>query len=191
LPATVSYIEGIEDPAERANELAMLHYTRGILAAQWRDTAALGRARQALGGIDHRHARRGERALAAYALQLKGDAAEAVDSLDLDLVTVRWTAIHRLSASRWLLAAGDTARAAKLLSTCQWPSFFPHPDMRPSMLLAGHCYLELARIEDARGRDGLARKYYWQFLKRYDMPVEAHREMVEEAQAAYERVGGS
>ena len=60
-----------------------------------------------------------------------------------------------------------------------------------SRLLAGHCYLELARIEEARGREGLARKYYWQFLKRYDSPVEALRPLVEEARAAYERLGGT
>ena len=64
------------------------------------------------------------------------------------------------------------------------------PEQKESNVLAGYCYLELARIEDARGRDGLARKYYWQFLKRYDMPVEAHRQMVEEARAAYQRVAG-
>ena len=60
-----------------------------------------------------------------------------------------------------------------------------------STLLAGHCYLELARVEEARGRDGLARRYYWQFLKRYDAPVEAMRPLVEEAWAEYERVGGT
>jgi len=59
------------------------------------------------------------------------------------------------------------------------------------LLLFGHCYLELARLEEARGRDGLARNYYWQFLKRYDSPVEALRPLVEEARAAYERVGGT
>ena len=99
-------------------------------------------------------------------------------------------AINRLNASRWLLAAGDTARATKLLYGCQ-KSTFLLPWFRENLLLAGHCYLELARIEEARGRDGLARKYYWQFLKRYDSPVEALRPLVEEARAAYERVGGT
>ena len=174
------------EPAERANELAMLHYTRGILGALWQDTAALGEARQALGGVDQRLARSAERALAAYALQLRGNVAEAVDSL---YSVIGREAIHRLSASRWLLAAGDTARAARLLSSCQWATRWDTDEWEYA-LLAGHCYLELARVEDARGRDGLARKYYWQFLKRYDQPVEAHRQMVEEARAAYDRVTG-
>jgi hypothetical protein len=98
--------------------------------------------------------------------------------------------INRINASRWLLAAGDTARATELLYGCQRTDQFK-PEQLESNILAGHCYLELARIEEARGRDGLARKYYWQFLKRYDSPVEALRPLVEEARAAYERVGGT
>ncbi len=56
--------------------------------------------------------------------------------------------------------------------------------------MTGLAYLELARIEEAGGSAPVARDYYEQFLRRYDMPVEAHQEMVEEAKAAYERLGG-
>ena len=41
-----------------------------------------------------------------------------------------------------------------------------------------------------KGRVELARDYYEQFLRRYDMPVEAHRHLVEEASAALARLSG-
>jgi hypothetical protein len=195
LPRAAAVADGIEDSEERAIEQAMLHYAGGIAAASRQDADALRHADRQLSRIDNREARAAQRALAAYELQIRGYVAEAADSL----YEVTWrgppwrkhmVSINRLNASRWLLAAGDTARATKLLSSCQRASFFL-PEFYESLLLAGHCYLELARIEEARGRDGLARKYYWQFLKRYDSPVESQREMVEEARAAYERVGGT
>jgi hypothetical protein len=184
----------------------MLDYMQGVLAAARQDSEVLRRADRQLEGIDHRVARTAQRALAAYALQLRGSVAEAADSL----YEVTWhpprrmLAINRINASRWLLTAGDTARATKLLSSCQHSNFM-YPEWDESRLLAGHCYLELARVEEARGRDGLARKYYWQFVKRYDSPVGALRPTVdkrydspvgalrptvEDARAAYERVGG-
>jgi tetratricopeptide (TPR) repeat protein len=195
LPGAAAFAERLEDPGDRATERAMLDYLQGVLAAARQNSEALRQADRQLEGIDHSVARTAQRALAAYALQLQGSVAEAADSL----YEVTWggvppwykrmIAINRLNASRWLLLAGDTARASKLLSSCQRSSLFI-PEWDESRLLAGHCYLELARIEEARGRDGLARKYYWQFLKRYDSPVEALRPLVEEARAAYERVGG-
>ncbi len=182
--------ERIEAVWEQAIERAMLFYTRGVLAASRQDSDALREADRQLSGIDHHVAKTAQRALAAYALQLRGSVAEAADSL----YQVTWRpprrmlSINRINASRWLLAAGDTAQATKLLFGCQRTQQFM-PEQLEMDILAGHCYLELARIEDARGRDGLARKYYRQFLKRYDSPVEAHRQKVEEARAAYERVG--
>jgi hypothetical protein len=192
LPRATAVAEGIEDPEERAIERAMLHYTEGVLAASRQDADALGQADRRLSGIDGTLARTAQRALAAYGLQLRGNVAEAADSL----YEVTWglaqsmVSINRISASRWLLASGDTARATKLLSSCQ-QARWNFPEFLEDLLLVGQCYLELARVEEARGRDGLARKYYWQFLKRYDMPVESQRQLVEEARAAYERVGGT
>jgi len=191
LPRALAYAEGVED----REELAMLPYIWGILAASRQDTAAMQQADRQLSGIDHPDAKTAQRALAAYELKLQGSVAEAADSLyevtwSTPFPRNRMVAINRINASRWLLATGDTARATRLLSSCQRASHNV-PEQSENTLLAGHCYLELARIEEARGRDGLARKYYWQFLKRYDSPVEALRETVEEARAAYERVGGT
>jgi hypothetical protein len=172
--------------------LTMLHSMLGILAASRGDVATLREAHTQLGTIDVSKARKAQRVLAAYALQLSSAVQRAADSLYVANwgPPSNWVAINRLNAARWLLATGDTVRASSLLSSCQrsmWSVYSYHEDL----LLAGHCYLELARIEEARGRDGLARKYYWQFLKRYDSPVEALRPLVEEARAAYERVGGT
>ncbi|MCK5489979.1 MAG: hypothetical protein KAI98_08315, partial [Gemmatimonadetes bacterium] len=191
LPRATASAEGMQDPDARAIERAMFYYTGGVLAASRQDANALRQADHQLTAIDNREARTAQRALAAYALELRGSVAEAADSLH----EVTWrpprrmVSINRINASRWLLAAGDTARATKLLSSCQFSNFLT-PEWDESRLLVGHCYLELARVEEVRGRDGLAREYYWQFLKRYDMPVEALQPLVEEAWAAYERVGG-
>jgi hypothetical protein len=181
--------EGIDDAEWRAVELAALQGYAGVLAASREDADALQLADRRLRGIDIGEARIARRALAAYMLRLQGSMTEAADSL----YQVTWrpprhfVSINRLNTARWLLTVGDTARATKLLYGCQLSSP-AGPDFYEELLLAGHCYLELARIEEARGRDALARRYYWQFLKRYDMPVEAQRQTVEEARAAYERL---
>jgi len=57
-------------------------------------------------------------------------------------------------------------------------------------VLSGLVYLERARIEEARGQGDLARSHYEQFLRSYDLPVAAHRHLVEEARAALRRLSG-
>ncbi len=193
LQRATAVADGRNDLRERAAQQAMLHSLRGILAASRRDDAVLRQANTQLGTIDGGKARTAQRVLAAYALQLRGAVQEAADSLYSATwgPPTNWLAVNRLNASRWLLAVGDTVRASSLLSGCQRSMVQSVHSTFEDLLLSGHCYLELARIEEARGRDGLARKYYWQFLKRYDSPVEALRPLVEEARAAYERVGGT
>lgn len=51
--------------------------------------------------------------------------------------------------------------------------------------------LQLARIEDARGRVADARRLYRDFLIWYDMPAPAHRHLVEEARTALARLSGA
>jgi len=48
--------------------------------------------------------------------------------------------------------------------------------------------LELARAEEGSGRDGEALRHYREFLRRYDLPVQAHRPPVDEAREAVERL---
>jgi TolB-like protein len=186
LRRATAFADGLDNPSQQV----MLHSMRGIVGASRLDNTALREAQRQLDAIAGVKARTGQRVLTAYALQLRGEVQEAADSLyaaTWDSVT-NWGAMNQLTASRWLLAAGDSVRAIRLLSGCQ--RSIRVASWEQDLLLAGHCYLELARIEEARGRDRVARDYYWQFLKRYDSPVEALRPTVEEAREAYVRVGG-
>jgi hypothetical protein len=51
-------------------------------------------------------------------------------------------------------------------------------------MLAPYGYLARARLEERRGQTGAALAAYRQFLARYDLPVPAHRVLVEEARAS-------
>jgi len=144
------------------------------------------------------------RSLRATESALLGDRAGAADSL-YALVWQQhyppwgWRgyghvhAFNRLAAARWLRAEGDWARARAIVLELQLPWRQGHEwadDHQVVLVATGPAYLELARIEEFRGRDAIARDYYQQFLQRYDMPVEAHRPLVEEARAGYQRLGG-
>jgi hypothetical protein len=56
--------------------------------------------------------------------------------------------------------------------------------------LAGLANLERGRVADARGQRDEALHHYREFLRRYDMPVAAHRHLVTEAEAAVRRLEG-
>jgi hypothetical protein len=144
------------------------------------------------------------RSLRAADLELSGDRGGAVDSLYALIRDSQYPprvdgdgyghteAFNRLSAARWLREAGDRPRAHSVVTELQWPWIGgrSRDDNELVSVVSGLAYLELARIEEVGGSATFARDYYEQFLRRYDMPVEAHRPMVEEARAAYERLGG-
>lgn len=93
------------------------------------------------------------------------------------------TSVNRMAAATWLLQDGDTAEAARLLiwhESRVW-SVRAHT---ADAVFAGLANLQLAHIEEARGRVDLARHYYQQFLRRYDLPVPAQRQMVDDARLA-------
>jgi hypothetical protein len=96
--------------------------------------------------------------------------------------------VSRLAASEWLLASGDTATSARLLTWVE--ADIGRPSGVGTYLLEGLAELARARIEDAQGHPALARTHYRQFLTRYDMPVPAHRHLVEEANGALARLSG-
>jgi len=100
-------------------------------------------------------------------------------------------AVDRLLAARWLSAAGDLTQAARLLKWNEaiWPRPYcgADPIERAVSPLAS---LEQGRVEEARGRDEAARAHYEEFLAQYDMPVAAHRHLVDEARAALRRLSG-
>jgi hypothetical protein len=92
--------------------------------------------------------------------------------------------INRLAAAQWLLAAGDTAQAVRLLNwvdTDQIGGF-------TWGALKGLVELQRGRIEDAQGHTNQALAHYRQFLVRYDAPMPSQRPLVAEAREAVERL---
>jgi hypothetical protein len=168
----------------------------GVLAARRGDRPAFSAAREVVrkAGPD---AALLARSLAAFNLALDGDtrrAGQALAALEWELAErpifaspreLMLMSFDRLAASRWLLATGDTAQAARLLT---WPEAMDVSRM--AVVLAPWTYLERARIEDAKGRVELARSHYEQFLRRYDMPTARHRYLVREATLALARLSG-
>jgi hypothetical protein len=185
---------------ERRAELAWLD---GLVAATRQDRQGLAAARSALRRVDSPTAPILDRSLAAFELDLTGErvrAARMLTELERaradDRVSYRQladhhpflTAVNRLTASRWLLAQGDTASAAGLLVFHEGVPFPLPLTGHANYVLAGPAYLQRARIEEAAGRADLARSYYWQFLRRYDRPGPAHQLRVDEARAALTRL---
>jgi hypothetical protein len=71
-----------------------------------------------------------------------------------------FTAVNRLAAGRWLLAAGDTAEVMRLLLLHQTSLPQPlHPLRAVNKLFAGYTFQELARLEEARGRPERGQRY--------------------------------
>jgi tetratricopeptide (TPR) repeat protein len=97
-------------------------------------------------------------------------------------------ALLNLEAGRLLLEHGDTTRAIRLLV---WPAaaIWSHV-ARLSWALAGLANLERGRVAEAQGHREEALHLYNEFLRRYDMPVAAHRHLVTEAEGAVRRLEG-
>ncbi len=171
----------------------------GLLAVTRHDRRSLAAARATLQHTDTVTAVLLDRSLGAFELELSGAQAPAGRALTAlewqrpDLHDDGYRAhpylvgVDRLAAARWLLADGDTVQAARLLAWHEGVLARPELEQVGSEL-GPLTYLERARIEDARGRVDLARQYYENFLRRYDLPVPAHRHLVEEARAALARL---
>ena len=98
------------------------------------------------------------------------------------------TGVNRLTASRWLAAAGDTDKAARLLTWYEAISDPVPQSLHANALLAPFASLARARILEARGQRDAARVLYARFLDNYDAPVQAHRWLVDEARGALTRM---
>jgi hypothetical protein len=182
---------------------AMLVWLDGMLAWARDDQAGLESARRELEKVDRVHTgwenTPWERSLAAFQLALSGARTEAGRTL----ATFEWeraeritdgafqqylTALDRMAASRWLLEAGDTAQAARLLT---WNEAWGGTSGSVGGgVFSSLAYLERARIEDARGNVPLAQEYYQEFIHRYDMPTPKQRHLVDEAREALARLSG-
>jgi TolB-like protein len=186
---------------QTAGRRAEFAWIDGLAAATRHDRSSLAAARATLQHSDTVTAALLDRSLAAFEVELsgaRGRAARALAALEWerpDLHDDGYTAhpylmgVNRLATARWLVAEGDTAQAARLMT---WVDavYTDLNSRHAANALDAPTYLARARIEGARGRADLARRYYEQFLRRYDLPVPAHRHLVEEAKAALNRLGG-
>jgi serine/threonine protein kinase/TolB-like protein len=190
-------------PRLRLEARAELAWLDGIAAATIGDTEALSAARSALLSADTLTALPLDRSLGAFEIAMRGEreqAARMLVALERERAEVvshyrtladfhpYLTAVNRLTASRWLLEAGDTATAASLLVFHEGVPFPIALTRHANKILAAPAFLERARIEEAAGRTDVARNYYWQFLRRYDMPAPGHEGMVIEARSALSRL---
>ena len=169
---------------------AELIWLDGMLAWAQGDRAGLESARREL----PERLDQAKQSLAAFQLALSGARRKAGETLAAlewrraeqlsDGPTAQYiTGFDRMAASRWLLEAGDTAQAARLLT---WNEAWGGVSGSVGAGVFGSlAYLERARIEDARGNGPLAREYYQEFLLRYDMPTPNQRHLVDEAREAW------
>jgi TolB-like protein/tetratricopeptide (TPR) repeat protein len=196
----VTSVSGGFPPIARAE----MFWLDGMLAVTLRDRVALAEARGALRQSEDSAWPVLDRSLAAFGLEQAGARRRAADSLaaiewhrpDPPPALRRWqglrshpflTGVNRIAAASWLAQEGDTVQAVRLLTwheTRSWVADVHAADA----VLAGLAYLQLARIEEARGHADLASHYYQQFLRRYDRPVPSQRHLVEDAERALARL---
>ncbi len=164
---------------------AELAWLDGILAHAGGDAGGLARARRQVRESGSADADLLERSLAAFAVELTGDRRAAARALAaLEWVSAEHTrhheygrhhsffnAVNRLSASRWLLVAGDTAQAARLLTWHEAVFWEAHRFLGPAnAVFAAPALFERARLEEASGDAAAAVADYREFLQRYDLP---------------------
>jgi hypothetical protein len=134
--------------------------------------------------------------LQAFELALGGDALGAGEMLaELERQraehdwtrSVAWlhpylTGINRLAAARWLRESGRPADAERLLRWSEGVEFPGYLVSEARALLDAPVYYERALAAEALGGSDVALSHYAQFLRRYDSPIDAHRDLVERAE---------
>jgi len=183
-----------------------LAWLDGILAHASGDAAGLARARRQVresGSVD---ADLLERSLAAFAAELSGDrraAGRALAALEWESAEHTrhndygrphpfFNSVNRLSASRWLLAAGDTVQAARLLNWHEAVFWEFQRFLGPAnVVFAAPALFERARIEEASGATSAATADYREFLQRYDLPRGEWAARVEETVGRLRRLTGA
>ena len=199
-PRARAMVAGLAEAEGRRDFGGQLAWLDGMLAFSQGDRRALDSARGDGRRSGHPYAEIIDLSLAAFTRALDGDRAGA----GRDLAALEWRcanrwdcggpitpnmAVHRVAAASWLLEAGDTAQAARLLTWSEaqlgggWDVSFTHA-------VSALAYLMRARIEEAQGDIRSAADHYQQFLRRYDTPMPAQRHLVDEAHAALLRLSG-
>jgi tetratricopeptide (TPR) repeat protein len=184
-----------------ADDRAELAWLDGILAYSVGDASALENARIRIQGSGATHAAVLDGSLEGFQQAVSGGepaAARTLEQLELAAGDRRSTAayagrhpylsaVNRLSAGRWLLSAGDTTAAARLL---EWYHGVPGTsqsfrDVFATFAVLPFVHMEQARIAEARGRMEEAAGYYGQIVRRYDLPSSPGGvRLVEQAEAA-------
>jgi hypothetical protein len=186
--AAAQAVAGLPADADADAERATLAWLDGLVAVTEGDRRGLAAARAA---AQHLRAPAAYivRTLRALALRSGGSATQLGEALVAADAGERWVgsgpavrtqvlSINRLAEADAFLAAGDTARAQRLLV---WHEADLNGNNLWPQLFAPLAYDRLARIEQAQGRLALAREHYHQFLRRYDQPVPSLRPLVDEA----------
>jgi serine/threonine protein kinase len=193
--AAAQAVAGLPADADADAERATLAWLDGLVAVTEGDRRGLAAARAA---AQRSHAPAGAyivRTLGALALRFGGSAVQLGEALVAADNGEKWDgsvgmqpqvlSINRLAEADAFLAAGDTARAQRLLV---WHEADFNGDNLTPQLFAPLAYYRLARIEQTQGRVALAREHYQQFLRRYDQPVPNLRPLVEQARSALAKI---
>lgn len=193
--------DAVRDVGADYHKRVDLAWLDGILAVARADAGGLVRAREQLAADTGLVAARLERSLAAFESEMRGDRDSAA-RLMLELVReVRdiggWGSshpmelpVHRLAASRWLVAKGDAAIADSLLRWHEGLYALSGEEGWALNATMPIVLLERARLNAGLGRTDAARHFYEEFLRRFDMPDESLRHLVVEAERALARLDG-
>jgi tetratricopeptide (TPR) repeat protein len=193
------------DAARDPEDLAELAWLDGVLAHGRADGASLTEARLRLRRSGALHATTLDQSLAGLEQALRGDesaAARTLERVELDDAE-HWaagyrgirhpylTAVNRLHAGRWLIGAGDTTSAVRLL---RWWEAAPgtRDGFRESFAtwaVLPFVLIEQARIAETRGRIEEAAGHYLRIVRLYDLPTTPQGAAIQaEARTALERL---
>ncbi len=196
------------DPArssalQTADGRAELAWLDGIVSYLQGDATAIARSHRELSGSGSQHTDLLKASLGAFHRHASGDQREAARAL----ATLEWdvaeherhaafgpshpylSTIHRLAAARWLVEAGDTLQANRLLTWHE--AILPGSAFRVEVsnrTVEALALYERARLEEAMGRVHEAQEHYRGFLERYDRPPPPHQTRVEQARLALARL---
>ncbi len=170
----------------------------GVVAYADQRPAGIDSARATLRGVPGDEAAAWlERALAAFRLELGGDAAAAADSLlgierhrgDGALFDYFPVPFIRLAAGRLMADQGRAATADTLLSYYQ-TAIASVPSQLVLKQSAALATLERARAWDRAGDTVRAARFYREFLRMYDMPPVRHQAYIDEAESVLASLSG-
>ena len=188
-----------------AHDRAELAWLDGVFASLQSDTVALAEARNRIRRSDATHAARLDASLHGFqqaATEDESTGARTLERIELE-AGERWAAwdhsgrhpylfaVNRLQAAQWLLSAGDTTAAARLL---EWyhgvlGTRDSGRDMFATFTVLPFVFTELARIAEARGRAEEAAGYRLRIVRSFDLPSSPEgRAILAEATAALARV---